>query len=325
MAQTKRLLWDFLDKEWADLGLTNEDSFLKPSWNFASRMGVLFLIFFWAFFSILDSLAVYKKHRTITLTTETFLERKLHMNDKRGQMLVQTLYFLPQSHYKSLRDVKIQKGMHHSHEPRGKANASHVILSEKDMSDMEFLSVFLHEMGHVVDLGMLTSDRSQKSAFERARSGDPSITFYSVSWESQNERKETTNRGAFISGYSLSNPYEDFAESYDFYLLHGNEFRKRSLENKALKERYAFLKKNVFFGKEFSFSDPLYAYPEKFFDVTVLPYDFDSFLVAINFSHPEEEDERVQRQRRQPKNQRNRTSLARRIRARLQRSRVKKK
>jgi hypothetical protein len=75
---------------------------------------------------------------------------------------------------------------------------------------------------------------------------DPSDSFYSISWESFNTKKKWQKIADFVSGYALSNKYEDFAESFAFYVFHNEDFQKRALKNPVLQRKYDFFGSYVF-------------------------------------------------------------------------------
>ena len=50
----------------------------------------------------------------------------------------------------------------------------------------------------------------------------------------------------FVSGYALTNDYEDFAESLTMFVLFNEEFAQRAQKNEALKKKYLFLQDFVF-------------------------------------------------------------------------------
>jgi len=70
--------------------------------------------------------------------------------------------------------------------------------------------------------------------------------FYSISWDSTNIMKSGMKTEDFVSGYALTNKYEDFAESYTFYILHNQEFFERAQENDILRRKYDFFRKISF-------------------------------------------------------------------------------
>ncbi|HBA44948.1 TPA: hypothetical protein DEG21_03710 [Patescibacteria group bacterium] len=55
-----------------------------------------------------------------------------------------------------------------------------------------------------------------------------------------------------MSGYSLSNKYEDFAESFVFYIFHNEEFLRRAKTNYSIKLKYNFFKNYIFSESEFN-------------------------------------------------------------------------
>ncbi|NCP77136.1 hypothetical protein GW830_03325 [bacterium] len=111
-----------------------------------------------------------------------------------------------------------------------------LILSTAIPSDSEQLKVFVHELGHIVDILYL------KKGFL----SDPSDVFYSISWDSFNTKKRGQKLADFISGYALSNKYEDFAESFAFYVFHNEDFATLAKKNIYLQQKYNFLKSYVF-------------------------------------------------------------------------------
>lgn len=64
--------------------------------------------------------------------------------------------------------------------------------------------------------------------------------------------RPTDNTGEFISNYAKTNNAEDFAESYYAYVTAGNIFRERAKLNNYLNQKYEFLKKYIFEGREYN-------------------------------------------------------------------------
>ncbi len=88
--------------------------------------------------------------------------------------------------------------------------------------------------------------------------------------------------GDFVSGYALSNKYEDFAESFSFYVFHNEDFAARAVKNTILSKKYDFFKKHVFDEDEFigtSFGNGvLKSYN---WDTTRVPIDMKKYLYYI--------------------------------------------
>ena len=122
-------------------------------------------------------------------------------------------------------------------DPRGQVSGNTLILSAKIPSEIESIKVLVHELGHIVDIRYL-----QKTAW----SSDPSEDFYDISWQDYTTKKKDAKIADFVSGYALSNKYEDFAESFAFYVFHNTEFARRAKTNFALREKYNFLHEYVF-------------------------------------------------------------------------------
>lgn len=116
--------------------------------------------------------------------------------------------------------------------------------------------VIIHEFGHIVDLGGLQSaDFSQKSVFVDGHiplfTDDPSVAFYQISWEGNDQWSRGTSKKDFVSGYAATDPFEDFAESFLFYQREGETFRTLAQRNDRLQKKYRFFRDQVFGGKEF--------------------------------------------------------------------------
>ncbi len=188
--------------------------------------------------------------------------------------LREVIQLLPKSHTKSLKNLEIRNKTHVS---RGMANDQKMILHTQsiDTSD-ELKAVFVHEMGHIFDLGTLNGNSKEKSAFRHGNNfvsqDDPSLGFYKLSWIDSVTKKSGTVSRDFVSGYAASNAFEDFAESYVFYRLHGEKFRKSMTESKILRRKYYFLKSVVFNGEEFQLHKDGQSFAHGgLWDVTLLP------------------------------------------------------
>jgi hypothetical protein len=142
------------------------------------------------------------------------------------------------------------------HASRGMANSKKIILhTESIETDDEMVSVLIHELGHVTDLGGLKSINGGASAFvDRTKTffnDDLSVDFYSLSWKDSDTLKMDIVHTDFVSGYAMSNCFEDFAESFLFYRMHGEKFRYLGESSDVLSAKYDFFKEHVFAGKEF--------------------------------------------------------------------------
>jgi hypothetical protein len=158
-------------------------------------------------------------------------------------------------------------------EPRGQVSGNTLILSGKISGESESLKVFVHELGHIVDIYYLPTHED---------GADLSNDFYSISWLDYNVKKKDAIIWDFVSGYALSNKYEDFAESFAFYVFHNDEFARRAKSNPSLQDKYDFLKNNVFLNNEFfstNFaSEKLRSYN---WDVTKIPVNVKKYLYYI--------------------------------------------
>lgn len=109
-----------------------------------------------------------------------------------------------------------------------------------NISNPELASVFVHELAHFIDIYFL----------ENKNSFDKSSLFYDISWEQAKIIKAWNKSSDFVSGYAMTNKYEDFAESFNYYVLHNEDFLEKSKKSKILKEKYNFFY-NIFSNNEF--------------------------------------------------------------------------
>jgi hypothetical protein len=78
----------------------------------------------------------------------------------------------------------------------------------------------------------------------------------------------------------MTNKYEDFSESFTYYLLHNNDFLEKSKQSSIMREKYNFFRRylfegNDFFGTDFSDGNIIRAY---YWDITKIPFDVKNFL-----------------------------------------------
>lgn len=132
----------------------------------------------------------------------------------------------------------------------------------------EALAVSIHEFGHYLDLYIL-----KKTVFK-----DLSDDFYSISWEKTNILKSDSKLEDFVSGYAMTNMYEDFAESFTFYILHNKEFQSRAWKSINLWKKYEFFRKYIFPNKEFITDKYSFKIEQDYvWDTTKLDFDFIKF------------------------------------------------
>lgn len=167
---------------------------------------------------------------------------------------------------------------------RGLGGSSTIILRCQNVTDQELVSVLVHEMGHVTDTGTIAgTETSGQSEYMDGGipiyNDDPSIEFYSLDFKDEKKRKEDVSSMDFVSGYAMSDPFEDFAESYAYYVLHGDEFREIAVSNDILQKKYDYLKDEVFKGKEYFNGNGKADPAVRNYDVTVLPYEMNKFFV----------------------------------------------
>lgn len=190
---------------------------------------------------------------------------------------------LPRDHVESLRTLVI-KYDDTSH--RGLGGKSTIILNAKKkgraMSHQEFVGVLIHEIGHVVDIGyMVSQDSSYPSTFTDNNTpvytDDKSLEFYQLSWQDELQKKSKIYTYDFASEYAMSDAFEDFAEMYNLYVTHGREARRYASVSDVFREKYNWIKYNLFAGFEFKTGniDNIQRASDRVWDSTLLPYSLE--------------------------------------------------
>ncbi len=203
------------------------------------------------------------------------------LNSEKKKEIASVLAKLPPEHLSTLKNLVLD---YNPKAHRGLGGKSLIILRAVDMDETEFYGVLIHEIGHSVDLGHLNETEKKKiSEFDDGKKPvyetDPSLDFYRISWTDEKTRKRDVSNMDFVSGYALSDPFEDFAECYVYYVLHNKEFKSKTQTSAKLLQKYNFFKEKVFDGKEFDtgtyLTEGLKSRP---WDITVLSYDLNNFL-----------------------------------------------
>ncbi len=196
-------------------------------------------------------------------------------SSKRCKSVVyKTLLELPYSHRNQLANLTL---FYTADGRRGLGGGNSIILRCNNVTDEELSSVFVHEIGHLVDDTLLFGTRGIESGFHDFETpiytDDPSAYFYKISWLSEKITRQNSNSLDFVSLYAMTDPFEDFAETYTYFRFHGPEFRRLAKSNSALQQKYNFMKNYVFYGQEFgdiSNSIDINVWTRNY-DVTILP------------------------------------------------------
>lgn len=199
----------------------------------------------------------------------------------------ETLQSLPAACRGVLENVYVQFDRPHQ---RGLASGRAIILyAGFDLSDPaerdEARALFVHEFGHITDIGCIQGRSPVPSAFvdglDPVPSDDPSVSFYSISWESSTKRRSDSRSTDFASGYAASDPFEDFAETYAYFALQEPAFAARAAENPVIAQKYAWMKAYAFAdGAPNALGQSLWKGIVPW-DVTLLPYAWSGGLVAL--------------------------------------------
>lgn len=137
--------------------------------------------------------------------------------------------------------------------PRGVAGKESVVMQRSNINDQEFRALFVHEFGHVLDLGCLQGNPSTgasefKDGNDLMWNDDPSLLFYRISWVSHNVQKEGMKPEEFVTGYASWDVFEDLSESLVYYVFQRKAFEKRAQTNAKIAMKLAWIETYVFPG-----------------------------------------------------------------------------
>lgn len=138
------------------------------------------------------------------------------------------------------------------------------------ISEEELLSVFIHELWHYFDINYL----EKKVLF------DLSDNFYDISWKTPTILKDWSYKTDFVSWYAMTNKYEDFAETFTYYVLFNDDFRQKMSYNPVLQKKYDFFSRYIFRNDEFKKTN-FRNYEKKedyYWDITKINFSVQNFL-----------------------------------------------
>jgi len=141
----------------------------------------------------------------------------------------------------------------------------------KSAPENEIVSVFVHELGHYIDLTFL----------EKKRFYDISDVFYNFSWKGTKVLKPGLVQADFVSGYAMTNKYEDFAETFIYYVMYNSDFVQKAQKSTILQKKYDFFHEEIFPGGEFqgtNFRIPSENVKNYYWDITKIPFSLKNFL-----------------------------------------------
>ncbi|MDR1987693.1 MAG: hypothetical protein LBQ24_02825 [Candidatus Peribacteria bacterium] len=81
----------------------------------------------------------------------------------------------------------------------------------------------------------------------------------------------------------MTNKYEDFAETFTYYVLHNSDFLEKSKTSEILKKKYNFFSKYIFYDNEFTDSSLISENEilDYYRDTTKIEYSLQNFLQYI--------------------------------------------
>ena len=106
---------------------------------------------------------------------------------------------------------------------------------------------------------------------------DVSRDFYAISWADTTIKRKGQTMNNFVSGYAMTNKYEDFAESLNMFVFHNKEFSLRASKNIILEQKYNFMAQKVFANAAFMGTS--------FEIIPIDPYLWDTTKIVISTSN----------------------------------------
>jgi len=173
------------------------------------------------------------------------------IQEKHKKIASEVLYSMPVKCQDTLKNFHVR---YDNPEKRGLAGKSTMILTG-NVSDQEFRALMIHELGHVFDLSpdkscLAGSSATGSSEFKDGNTlifrDDPSLGFYRISWADEKPHLGSTSKGDFVTGYAAWDAFEDFSESFAYFVLHNEAFRERAKFNSKLAKKYNWFVQNLF-------------------------------------------------------------------------------
>ncbi len=159
---------------------------------------------------------------------------------------------------------------------RGKAGHRNVLINTYDMRDsVELFEIITHEIGHIMWLWVIHDDdnpvkNTKFLEFDEPAFGadDRSLKFYNISWETDQQKRNSATNKEFISGYGHTNTYEEFAEFFNAWINHQTPLLQLAKTDDNTRAKY-FLFKELF-GRRYLNAD-IETY--RSLDTSTRPYD----------------------------------------------------
>jgi hypothetical protein len=158
-------------------------------------------------------------------------------------------------------------------EPRGRMKDAKIFLSPYIARDTEFTKLFVHELAHYIDIYSIVGSDSKR---------DISSDFYYISWQAPTTKRYNQGTIDFVSGYAATNQYEDFAESFVFYVFHNAVFADRALKSESIRQKYLFFANSIFPGGSFQGTDfTVGKIPSYVWDSTKISFSLQKYLYSL--------------------------------------------
>ncbi|GEM_PF-974525 len=207
---------------------------------------------------------------SISITVSSKDDVKRDINPLHATQISTALAIMPASFPQRIHNIYIVYG-----DPSMRRGMTGVGVTMMKGEEADFFRVLVHEFGHIYDLYREVSDGTKSNFYDgdyRLFVEDPSVTYYALSWSNVHDR--TAELPSFASSYGMSDPFEDFAESFTLYVLQQKTFVAWGAKYPVMKKKYDFLSQ-VFAGRVFP---AMRTFDTEPYDVTMMTVDYEQLL-----------------------------------------------
>lgn len=146
------------------------------------------------------------------------------------------------------------------------ATKQSIVINTHNLSEEEFFEVLVHELWHTLDLWIIEwTDSTLHTKFTEFWEpvfalDDPSLSYYTLSRESEWIKRPWSNITDFCTIYGSSNPFEDFSECFNLYINHHDYFVSLTQNNLILLQKYQFIQSWIRQGNHYKNNSHNYSF-----------------------------------------------------------------
>lgn len=124
---------------------------------------------------------------------------------------------------------------------RAFAGKSSMMINAK-RGNAEIRALVFHEFAHTMQLGCFNKDATYgasefNDASDKIWNSNRTLDFMRISWIDEYTQKPEASDADFVSGYAATDTYEDFAETFLYFVTQNDAFHLRAQYNLALRRK----------------------------------------------------------------------------------------